>query len=91
MRKAWCPRCGEEAYEAQGQKGPILVTGHPGRAGDLVRVKEACGDATSVSNWYIHRCAEVRFPPKRNTAAMNRALEAVGLDPVKEQGDGART
>lgn len=89
MRRAWCQRCGAEAWEVQGQSGPILVENKPGRAGDLVRVKTALAEGSSVSNWYVHRCIEVKYPPKRNTAAMNRALQVVGLDPIEERGDGA--
>lgn len=89
MKRAWCQRCGVEVYEAQGQSGPIQLTSQPGRARDLVRVKVALGDGVTVSNWWVHRCAEVLYPPKRHKAAMNRALEAFGLDPMKEREDSA--
>lgn len=93
MKKAWCPQCGAETWEAQGRIGPVLLNMANAQtpASDKIRVHFHTqeGTATTTANWTIHRCKEIRYPKRRSIAALNAARRAVGLDPVEERGDSA--
>lgn len=90
MRRVWCPRCGDEVYEAHGSLGPIHLDTAPGPAIDRIRVQvHDSQGATTEGDYTIHRCKEVRFPKRTSLDAVNAARQVVGLEPYQERGDSA--